>query len=94
MHTMESRESGKVIRMAWHGMPTLAALSSLAQNETNANLSFLRQYLNAWRPAASTTRVFFPDNKELAVARSGATMDPSADRSAMEAQFEDTPFRG
>lgn len=41
-------------------------------------MGYLRQFLNAWRDQADTTRVFFPDNKELAVAKFGQTSDPNA----------------
>jgi hypothetical protein len=37
---------------------------------------------------AASIRVFFPDQMELAVARSGQTADPSAGRKAMDAKFE------
>lgn len=43
-----------------------------------SNMGYLRQFLNAWRDQADTTRVFFPDNKELAVAKFGQTSDPNA----------------
>jgi hypothetical protein len=50
------------------------------QNEMNACMKYLRQFLNSFREEAASTRVFFPDNKELAVAVSGQTMDPNAGR--------------
>lgn len=50
------------------------------QNEMNLSMDYLRQYLNAWRDNAANVRVFFPDNKELEVARNGQTMDPAAGR--------------
>lgn len=63
------------------------------QTEMNANLGFLRQFMNAWRSEQETTRIFFPDNKEMAIARSGQTMDPNAGRAALEPKFADCRFQ-
>jgi hypothetical protein len=57
-------------------------------NEMNAAMDLLRRSLVAFQDRAATTRVFFPDAQELAVARSGQTMDPNAGRAALEAKFE------
>jgi len=58
----------------------------------NMSMGYLRQFSSAFRDG--TTRIYFPDNRELAVARTGQTMDPSAGRVAMEAKFVDgDPFR-
>jgi len=59
------------------------------QNEMNLSMGYLKDFLVAWRTEAEGVRVFFPDNVELAVARSGQTSDPSAGRVAMEAKFDD-----
>jgi hypothetical protein len=57
------------------------------QNEMNWSMGYLRQYLNAWSDQAAGIRVYFPDNVELAVARSGQTSDPSAGRMEFAAKF-------
>ncbi len=44
------------------------------------SLKYLRQFLNVYRDQAETTRIFFPDAGELAIARSGQTLDPNAGR--------------
>ncbi|KAI8474885.1 MAG: hypothetical protein J3K34DRAFT_406110 [Monoraphidium minutum] len=41
-------------------------------------MDLLRKTLVGFQDRAAVTRVFFPDQMELAVARSGQTMDPSA----------------
>ena len=61
--------------------------------EMNASMDYLRLYLNGLRERAKTTRVFFPDDRELAVARQGQTEDPGAGRKAFDAKFDQTPFR-
>ena len=63
------------------------------QNEMNANLKMMRQFLNAWRSESEGVRIFFPDNKEAQIAKSGLSMDPNAGRSAMEATFSDTRYK-
>ncbi|GIL78471.1 hypothetical protein Vretimale_17031 [Volvox reticuliferus] len=63
------------------------------QNEMNASMGFLRQFLGAFRSRAATTRVFFPDNVELSVARSGQTEDPAAGRKSMDPKFGDAVFQ-
>ncbi|KXZ45439.1 hypothetical protein GPECTOR_54g179 [Gonium pectorale] len=74
---------------------TLSAVSGdgEGQNEMNASMGFLRQFLGGFRSRAASTRVFFPDNVELAVARSGQTEDPSAGRKAMDPKFADAVFQ-
>ncbi|KAG2500362.1 hypothetical protein HYH03_001936 [Edaphochlamys debaryana] len=62
------------------------------QNEMNASMGFLRQFLGGFRSRAASTRVFFPDNVELDVARSGQTEDPSAGRKALDPVFGDDTF--
>ncbi len=42
------------------------------------------------REQAPGIRVFFPDDQELAVARSGQTADPAAGRAAFDAKFDDS----
>ena len=56
-------------------------------------MGYLRQFMNAWRDEAATTRVFFPDNGELAIALSGQTQDPAAGRAALEPTFGETRFQ-
>ncbi|GAX83064.1 hypothetical protein CEUSTIGMA_g10490.t1 [Chlamydomonas eustigma] len=63
------------------------------QTEMNACMGYLRQFMNAWRQEASTTRIFFPDSGELAVALSGQNQDPVAGRAALEPQFADSRFQ-
>eukprot|EP00198_Chlamydomonas_reinhardtii_P009381 XP_001698718.1 predicted protein [Chlamydomonas reinhardtii] len=63
------------------------------QNEMNASMGYLRTFLGGFRSRAASTRVFFPDNVELAVARSGQTEDPSAGRKALDPQFADVTFQ-
>ncbi|EFJ41431.1 hypothetical protein VOLCADRAFT_107711 [Volvox carteri f. nagariensis] len=63
------------------------------QNEMNASMGFLRQFLGAFRSRAASTRVFFPDNVELAVARSGQTEDPAAGRKSLDPKFGDAVFQ-
>eukprot|EP00878_Enallax_costatus_P006467 GHUV01006779.1.p1 GENE.GHUV01006779.1~~GHUV01006779.1.p1 ORF type:complete len:312 (+),score=85.97 GHUV01006779.1:437-1372(+) len=64
------------------------------QNEMNWSMSYLKNYLNGFQEDASAIRVFFPDNMELAVARSGQSSDPSAGRQAMDAVFgDDSSYR-
>ncbi|PNH10484.1 hypothetical protein TSOC_002810, partial [Tetrabaena socialis] len=63
------------------------------QNEMNASMGFLRQFLTGFRSRAATTRVFFPDNVELAVAQRGQTEDPAAGRKPLEPQFADATFQ-
>lgn len=53
-------------------------------------MGYLRQFMNAWREEASTTRIFFPDNGELAIALSGQTSDPAAGRAALDPIFTET----
>ena len=57
------------------------------------SMGYLRQFMNAWRDEASTTRIFFPDNGELAIAQSGQTPDPGAGRAALEPIFTDNRFK-
>lgn len=59
------------------------------QNEMNASMEYLKQFLGGFRSRAATTRIFFPDNVELAVAQRGQTMDPAAGRKALDPQFGD-----
>ena len=49
--------------------------------------------MNAWRDEAATTRIFFPDNGELAIAQSGQTLDPAAGRAALDPIFTDTRWK-
>jgi hypothetical protein len=49
----------------------------------------MRQFLEGFKAQAASTRVFFPDQQELAVARSGTTEDAAAGRTASQAQFMD-----
>lgn len=74
---------------------TLAACTGDGEgvNEMTASLRYLRQFLRAWQSQASTTRVFFPDDKELAVALHGRAMDPGAGSPGVEAVFENTSFK-
>lgn len=43
-------------------LPAPTAGDGEGQNEMNASMGYLRQYLNAWRDNAGSVRVFFPDN--------------------------------
>ncbi|KAG2451997.1 hypothetical protein HYH02_003039 [Chlamydomonas schloesseri] len=63
------------------------------QNEMNASMGYLKTFLGGFRSRAASTRVFFPDNVELAVARSGQTEDPAAGRKALDPKFEDETFQ-
>ncbi|WIA14511.1 hypothetical protein OEZ85_003030 [Tetradesmus obliquus] len=64
------------------------------QTEMNECMAYLRKFMNGFADQAQATRVFFPDNVELAIARSGQTSDPSAGRRAMDATFgSDCDFR-
>eukprot|EP00879_Flechtneria_rotunda_P006345 GHRR01006669.1.p1 GENE.GHRR01006669.1~~GHRR01006669.1.p1 ORF type:complete len:315 (+),score=91.74 GHRR01006669.1:319-1263(+) len=64
------------------------------QNEMNWSMGYLKKFLAAFSDEAESVRVFFPDNIELAVARSGQTSDPSAGRQALDAVFDSsTKFR-
>ncbi|KAG2426666.1 hypothetical protein HXX76_012977 [Chlamydomonas incerta] len=63
------------------------------QNEMNASMGYLKTFLGGFRSRAATTRIFFPDNVELAVARSGQTEDPAAGRKALDPQFDDATFQ-
>jgi hypothetical protein len=73
-------------------LPTLSLTASQGdgegQNEMNASMELMRKALVAFQDRAPSIRVFFPDQMELAVARSGQTSDPSAGRKALDAQFE------
>jgi len=62
-------------------------------NEMNASMGFLRQLLSAFRDQAPGIRIFWPDQTELAVARSGQTMDPAAGRAKLDPKFADTSFK-
>mmetsp|Transcript_3177 Transcript_3177/g.5445 ORF Transcript_3177/g.5445 Transcript_3177/m.5445 type:complete len:319 (-) Transcript_3177:275-1231(-) len=62
-------------------------------NEMNASMGFLRQWLGAFREQAGQLRIFWPDDKELAVALSGQTMDSSSGRPPLTPVFEGTPFK-
>eukprot|EP00775_Hariotina_reticulata_P008988 gene8988-9161_t len=77
--------------------PTSGLVSSQGdgdgQTEMNDSMNYLRKFLNAFQQDAAGIRVFFPDNVELAVARSGQTSDPSAGRKAMDAVFPGDEFR-
>ncbi|KIY93042.1 hypothetical protein MNEG_14921 [Monoraphidium neglectum] len=74
-------------------MPVLSLSASQGdgegQNEMNASMDLLRKTLVAFQDKADNIRVFFPDQMELAVARSGQTSDPNAGRAALDPKFED-----
>ncbi len=63
-------------------LPALLPSSDTFSSLHRSCMSYLRQFMNAWRDNAATTRIFFPDNQELAIARSGQTLDPAAGRYA------------
>ncbi|GBF90219.1 low PSII accumulation, chloroplastic [Raphidocelis subcapitata] len=75
-------------------VPTLSLTASQGDgegmNEMNASMDLLARTLAAFGEGAEGVRVFFPDQQELAVARSGQTMDPSAGRAALDPKFEDS----
>jgi len=56
-------------------------------------MGYLKQFMNAWREEASTTRIFFPDNGELAIARSGQASDPAAGRASLDPIFTDARWQ-
>jgi hypothetical protein len=62
-------------------------------NEMNFSLNYLRQYLRVFQPQATTTRIFFPDEKELQVAQEGINnIDPNAGSWTQDAVFSQTNF--
>lgn len=62
-------------------------------NEMNYCLSYLRQYMRIFQANATTTRIFFPDQSELKVARQGKGMDPNAGSWNLDPVFEQTAFK-
>ncbi|PSC68442.1 LOW PSII ACCUMULATION chloroplastic [Micractinium conductrix] len=54
---------------------------------------YLRQFVRAWQDEASTTRIYFPDPKELAVALQGKSMDPNAGSWTLDPVFDGTRFK-
>ncbi|KAK9841778.1 hypothetical protein WJX81_002326 [Elliptochloris bilobata] len=62
-------------------------------NEMSFSLGFLRQYLRIFQDRAAATRIFFPDDKELQVARHGKAMDPNAGSRQLDPVFEQTAFQ-
>ncbi|KAG1676213.1 hypothetical protein FOA52_006430 [Chlamydomonas sp. UWO 241] len=63
------------------------------QNEMNGTMKYLRKFLTAFSDQAESTRVFFPDNKELDIAVTGQSMDPGAGRAELDPIFANTKFK-
>lgn len=59
-------------------------------NEMTYSAQFLRQFLRAFQAQAAATRVFFPDKKELQVAKEGKGMDPAAGSWVIDPIFDQT----
>ena len=62
-------------------------------NEMNYSCQHLRQFCRMFQDEAVTTRIFFPDSKELEVARQGTVTDPNAGSWASSAVFGSTKFK-
>lgn len=75
-----------------------ASLASVAgdaegANEMTYSLGFLRQFMRIFQQQADTTRIFFPDPKELQVALKGKGMDPAAGSWTLDPVFEGSSFQ-
>eukprot|EP00884_Botryococcus_braunii_P020999 jgi/Botrbrau1/7583/Bobra.0159s0032.1 len=62
-------------------------------NEMTYSLGYLRQFCRIFQNEAAQTRIFFPDQKEMIVAREGRGMDPGAGSSGIDPVFDNTKFK-
>jgi hypothetical protein len=74
---------------------SLAAVAGDAEgaNEMTYSLQYLRQFMRAWQQDAATTRIFFPDQKEMQVALRGKAMDPNAGSWTIDPVFDGSSFK-
>lgn len=75
-----------------------ASLSAVAgdaegANESTYSMQYLRQYCRLFQQQAAQTRIFFPDEQELKVARFGKSKDPNAGSWDIEAVWDNTKFQ-
>jgi hypothetical protein len=93
---LKALEDGKTLIEVEFPTASLSSVAGDAEgaNEMNFSLAFLRQFCRAFQDRASTTRIFFPDAKELEVARQGTSVDPNAaDAWSTDPQFAQTRFQ-
>lgn len=61
--------------------------------EMNASLGHLRSFCQPFQSQAESTRIFFPDAKEMRVAMEGKALDPAAGSAELQPTFGQSNFR-
>lgn len=61
--------------------------------EMSASLGFLRSFCQPFQQQADTTRIFFPDAKEMRVAKEGKALDPAAGSPELQPTFGQSNFK-
>lgn len=93
--TIAAISAGKTLIEVEFPSASLAAVAGDGEgaNEMTWSSQHLRQFTRAFQAQATTTRIFFPDKQELAVAQYGKTLDPNAGSWNIDAVWENTKFQ-